>query len=68
VAGTIYFSEVSVLAYLASLAAAAVSLFAVSTFDTDYLQVKEKDFEKAVDVLTRQGTLLGVCSAPASRR
>ena len=47
------FSVVGVLASLAApLAEAGISVFAVSTFDTDYLLVKEADFEKAVAVLT----------------
>ncbi len=56
VAGTMPFSTVGVLASLAApLAEAGISIFAVSTFDTDYLLVKEGDFEKAVDVLRRAG-------------
>src|SRR5438093_11466986 len=52
VAGTIPFSAVGVLASLtAPLAEAGISLFAVSTFDTDYLLVKEKDLEAALDAL-----------------
>jgi hypothetical protein len=55
VAGTIPFSAVGVLASLtAPLAEAGISLFAVSTFDTDYLLVKEQDFEAALDALRRQ--------------
>ena len=30
-------------------------VFALSTFDTDYLLVKAKDLERAVDVLRRRG-------------
>jgi hypothetical protein len=56
VAGRTSFSVVGVLASLtAPLAEAEVCVFAVSTFDTDYLLVKEKDLKKAVDVLRRQG-------------
>jgi hypothetical protein len=56
VAGTIPFSAVGVLASLVTpLAGAGVSVFAVSTFDTDYLLVKEKDFEKAVALLRQHG-------------
>jgi len=52
VAGTLPFSVVGV---LASLAEAGISLFAVSTFDTDYILLKEKDFQAALGVLWRKG-------------
>ncbi|HMF15908.1 MAG TPA: ACT domain-containing protein [Gemmataceae bacterium] len=56
VAGTIPFSAVGVLASLtAPLAETGISLFAVSTFDTDYLLVKQEDFEAALNALRRQG-------------
>lgn len=56
VAGTISFSVVGVLASLtAPLAEAGISVFAFSTFDTDYLLLKEADLHQAVDVLRRQG-------------
>jgi hypothetical protein len=56
VAGTIPFSVIGVLASLtAPLGEAGVSVFAVSTFDTDYLLVKEKDLAAALDALRRQG-------------
>ena len=56
VAETIPFSVVGVLASLtAPLAEAGISVFALSTFDTDYLLVKEEDLERAIDVLRRQG-------------
>ena len=56
VAGTIPFSVVGVLVSLtAPLAEAGISVFAVSTFDTDYLLVKEQDLATAADVLRRQG-------------
>jgi len=37
------------------LAESAVSVFLISTFDTDYLMVKEKDLAEAIDVLTAAG-------------
>jgi hypothetical protein len=50
------FSLVGVLASLtAPVAEARISVFAVLTFDTDYLLVKEKDFEAAVEALHGQG-------------
>ena len=56
VAGTIPFSAVGVLASLtAPLANAGRSVFALSTFDTDYLLVKEKDLDAALDALRRGG-------------
>jgi hypothetical protein len=56
VVGTMPFSVVGVLASLtAPLAEAGISLFAISTFDTDYLLVKAADLESAVDVLRRRG-------------
>jgi hypothetical protein len=56
VAGTIPFSVVGVLASLtAPLAEAGISVFAISTFDTDYLLVKAEDLERAIDVLRRRG-------------
>lgn len=56
VAGPLDFSLVGILAALsASLARAGVSLFAVSTFDTDYLLVKSKDLEKALVALSAAG-------------
>jgi hypothetical protein len=52
VAGTMPFSVVGVLASLtAPLAEAGISVFAISTFDTDYLLVKAEDLERSVDVL-----------------
>ena len=56
VAGTIHFSVVGVIASLTTpLAEAGISVFAISTFDTDYLLVKAEDLERAVDVLRRRG-------------
>lgn len=56
VAGTMPFTVVGVLASLVTpLAEAGISVFAVSTFDTDYLLVKELDFEKAVAKLQKAG-------------
>src|SRR6516164_10877088 len=52
VAGTMPFTVVGVLASLtAPLAEAGISVFAISTFDTDYLLVKTEDMERAIDVL-----------------
>ena len=54
--GPIPFQEVGVLSALSgSLAAAGLSLFALSTFDTDYVLVKETDLATAVDALRGAG-------------
>jgi hypothetical protein len=56
VGGTLDFSLVGILALpVGPLAEAGVSVFAVSTFDTDYLLVKQADFQRAVDVLLTAG-------------
>jgi uncharacterized protein len=56
VSGTIDFTVVGVLAGLAEpLAVAGISLFAVSTFDTDYLLVKVQDLDRAIEVLQASG-------------
>lgn len=54
--GPFVLSEVGVLAALAGpLAAARISLFVVSTFDTDYLLVSSENLDAAVTVLERAG-------------
>lgn len=61
VAGTLDFSLVGVLAFLlVPLAEAGVSVFALSTFDTDYLLVKAEKLKAAVDVLRRDGHVVGL--------
>jgi uncharacterized protein len=56
VRGPLDFSLVGILAALAAaLAAAGIPIFALSTFDTDYLLVKEQDLFRAVEVLTASG-------------
>jgi hypothetical protein len=60
VAGTLDFASVGVLAGLVGpLAAAGVSVFVVSTFDTDYLLVKEGDLDWAVAVLQQHRHTVG---------
>jgi hypothetical protein len=52
VPGPIPFAQVGVLAGLAApLAAAGISIFALSTYDTDYVLVKEDDLERALAAL-----------------
>ena len=59
VSGVLDFSLVGILASLTvPLAAAGVSVFAISTFDTDYLLVKEKDLAAALDALRKAGHIV----------
>lgn len=54
--GPFEFSEVGVLASVAApLAGAGVSVFAVSTFDTDYVLVKHERLERAIAALRELG-------------
>jgi len=56
VEGPLDFSLTGVLASLAApLARASVSVFALSTFDTDYLLVRETDRERALEALRAAG-------------
>lgn len=52
VEGPLDFSLVGILSKISSaLAAVKVSIFAISTYDTDYILVKSKDIDKAVEAL-----------------
>lgn len=54
--GVLDFSLIGILSKLAGiLADNQISIFAVSTFNTDYLLVKEKNFDKALTVLASAG-------------
>ena len=54
--GVLDFSLVGILAKIASLlAAAAISIFAISTYNTDYILVKRHDFDAAADILKQNG-------------
>ena len=54
--GPFDFSQVGVLAsVLDPLAEAGISIFAVSTYDTDYVLVKGSDLERALEALRRAG-------------
>jgi uncharacterized protein len=56
VQGPIVMTLIGVVASLAgALADAGISIFAISTFDTDYILVHEPDFDDAVGALTRAG-------------
>ena len=51
-AGTLDFSMTGVLnSITAPLALAKISLFALSTYDTDYIFIKEAQFQKALEIL-----------------
>jgi hypothetical protein len=56
VAGTLAFSLTGILAAIAvPLAEAHISIFGVSTYDTDYVLVNEADLEHAISVLESAG-------------
>lgn len=56
VRGTLDFSEIGVMFSLTRpLAENGVSIFVLSTFDTDYFMVKETDLTKAIEALTAAG-------------
>lgn len=56
VRGTLDFSLVGILSELSGiLAANGIGLFAVSTYDTDYILVREVDFDRASGVLSDAG-------------
>ncbi len=59
VRGPLGFNLTGILASLAApLAAAGISIFSVSTFDTDHILVKQRDLAKAVQVLRAEGNLV----------
>jgi len=54
--GPLYFSLTGIIASLSTvLAKAGISIFAVSTYNTDYLLVKEKNLEQSKEVLEKNG-------------
>jgi len=56
VKGPLAFEIVGLLAELSSqLAAANISIFAISTFDTDYIATRDDDFERALETLAAAG-------------
>lgn len=56
VEGPLDFSLIGILASISNtLANKGISIFAISTYETDYILVKEKDLECAVDALLHQG-------------
>jgi hypothetical protein len=66
VAGPLDFALTGILADLAgALADAAISTFALSTFDTDYILVREVDLDAAKEALTRRGHQVHDAADPA---
>jgi uncharacterized protein len=61
VKGPLDFALTGILASLATpLAQSGISIFAISTFDTDYILIKEASFKKAVEVLSRAGHVINL--------
>ena len=70
VEGPLDFSLVGILAALTgTLARAEIAVFSVSTFDTDYLLVHERDLERALSALESDGHRITAASdaSPAQR-
>lgn len=58
--GTMDFALTGILAAIADpLAAAQISIFSISTFDTDYVLVRESDLGKALESLRQAGHQIG---------
>ncbi|QQO09410.1 ACT domain-containing protein [Breznakiella homolactica] len=56
VSGTLEFSMIGIISRISAvLAEAEVSIFVVSTYDTDYIMIKEVSLEKAVQTLRGEG-------------
>ena len=57
--GILDFSLIGILSKLSTiLAGNGIGIFAVSTYNTDYILVKSENFEKAMNVLKEQGYLV----------
>ena len=68
VKGPLPFHLVGVLSHLsATLAAAGVSIFVNSTYDTDYVMVKDDTLQAAVDALKAGGSAVDGAPVPATR-
>ncbi len=56
VAGQLDFSLIGILSGISGvLAESGIGIFAISTFDTDYVLTKARDFERALDALRASG-------------
>ena len=59
VCGTLDFSLIGILARIAGIMADnGISIFAISTYNTDYILTKEESFDKALSVLREKGWLI----------
>ena len=59
ITGTLDFSLVGILADIAGLLASSqIPIFAISTYNTDYILTKEKDYQEAVKVLASSGFVI----------
>ena len=57
--GVLDFSMIGILSELSGiLAKARIGIFAVSTYKTDYILVKEEKFEQALDILEDSGYMI----------
>ena len=57
--GVLDFSLIGILSKISSLLAAnKIGIFAISTFNTDYIFTKKENFDKAIDVLKAEGYLV----------
>lgn len=55
VVGPLEFSLIGILASISTiLAQRGISIFAISTYDTDYILVKDKDIDHAIDALSNE--------------
>ncbi|WP_330387898.1 ACT domain-containing protein [Natronincola peptidivorans] len=56
VEGPLDFSLIGILSSISTvLAQSKISIFAISTFDTDYILLKSKDFDNAIKALNNEG-------------
>ena len=56
IVGTLDFSLIGILARISKiLASNEIGIFAISTYNTDYILIKEDNFEKAISVLKSAG-------------
>lgn len=56
VEGPLDFSLIGILASISTtLAQSGISIFAISTYDTDYILVKDKDINNAIEALVNEG-------------
>ena len=61
--GSLDFSLVGILAKISGLLAKAkIGIFAISTYNTDYILTKEADYDRALQILTENGYEIGVSS------